>query len=403
MHRIMKTQSDYKIDRHATLAQLDALEKDWSELLDEIPGVPIFLTWEWIRTWWFYFGQGRQLWLLTARDWQGKLLGIAPLMREEYKKGPMKLGMLAFIGTGRVCPTHLRILARPSDQEGLVRAFLDFLLGQSDQWDVLRITSVAQDSVEHNWLRASGGRIRIGAQIPTLYIPLPTNWETYFKTVTGGFRREIKSSSSKLERDYPGTLDFATVTDPQELNSAMEKLEEIIRNRCHAKGVFTDWDDPTFTSFHRTIASLALDRGWLRFYALKVKDRMIALEYNFRFKDRIYGYSTGFDIDWRKYGPGRLVIAYSIKTAIQEAASEYTMGRGDAEYKFAWTDHVRVEDEILFSSNWRGDLWIELRNFERVLKIKAKQLLAGFVKHEQNNFYHHNRKIEDRRDKNGSP
>jgi hypothetical protein len=402
MHGIMEAQSPYQIDRHTTLAQLDALEKDWSELLDEIPGVPIFLTWEWIRTWWFYFGQDRQLWLLTARDKQGRLLGIAPLMSEEYKKGLIKLGMITFIGTGRVCPTHLNILARTSDQEELYRAFLNFLLGQSEQWDILRITSVDPISIENNLLMAAGGRIRIGAQITSPYIPLPSTWETYLKSVSRNLRHNIKSPSLKLESDYPDTVDFACVTDPQELKSAMEKLVELIRNRCHAKRLSTDWDDPTFTSFHQTIAYLALNHGWLRLYTLTVKDRVIALLYCFRFKDCVYAYNAGYEIDWSGYSPGCLLIAYSIQTAIREAASELDLGRGDSEYKFAWTDHVRIENEIQFSSNWRGDLWIKVGNFKMVLIIKAKQLLLRFAKIRIKQFLSaRHKKIEDRSDKNG--
>jgi CelD/BcsL family acetyltransferase involved in cellulose biosynthesis len=394
---IMKAQSPYEINRLATLTQLDALEKDWSELLDEIPGVPIFLTWEWIRTWWLSFGQGRQLWLLTARDNQGRLLGLAPLMREEYKKGWMKFGMIAFIGTGRVCPTHLNILARISDQEGLYRAFLDFLLGHSDQWDVLRIASVDPNSFENNLLTAAGGRIRIGAQITSPYISLPGNWETYLKTVSRKLRKNLKSSSSKLEGDYPGAVDFACITDLGELNSAMEKLTELIRNRCHAKGLPTDWDDPIFTNFQQTIAHLALHRGWLRLYTLTVKDCVIAFIYCFHFKDCVYIYNMGFDIDWSKYSPGRLLIAFSIQTAIRESASQLDFGRGESKYKFDWTDYVRVENEILFSSNWKGNLWIILGNFKTDLIIKAKQIQSRFAKLRMNQFLSERHiKIEDR-------
>ena len=376
----METQSPYKIDRLTTLAQLDALEMDWSELLDEIPGLPIFLTWEWIRTWWVYFGQGRQMWLLTARDEQGRLLGIAPFMSEKYHKGLMKLDTITFIGTGRVCPTHLNILARASDKKELYRAFLDFLFLHSDQWDVLRIQSVAPDSIEHNLLKTAGGHIRIGAETPSLYIPLAVNWDAYLNTTSQRFRRNLKTASSKLEGDYPGKVNFACVTNPQKLNSVMEKLEELIRDRCHTKKLPTDWDDLTFANFHRTIASLALNRGWLRLYTLTVDDHTVALVYNFCFKDCFYGYNMGYDNDWSKYNPGRLIVAYSIQMAIQEAAVEFDMGRGDADHKFSWTNHVRTEDEILFSSNWKGSLWIKFGNIERGLKIKAMQLFARVAK-----------------------
>jgi hypothetical protein len=220
----MKIQYTYQIDRLTTLTELDALEKDWSELLDEIPEAPIFLTWEWIRTWWCYFGQDRELWLLTARGKQGRLLGIAPFMREEYKKGWIKLGIIAFIGTGRVCPTHLNILASTSDKEDLYRAFIDFLMGHSDQWDILRIASVYPNSVEYDLLMAAGGHIRIGAQIISPYITLPSDWETYLKTLSQRDRRNIKNARSKLEGDFPGMVGFGHVTDLRQIESAMKKL-----------------------------------------------------------------------------------------------------------------------------------------------------------------------------------
>jgi CelD/BcsL family acetyltransferase involved in cellulose biosynthesis len=371
----MKTQTPYQIDCFTTLAELDALEKEWSDLIDEIPDVSVFQTWEWIRTWWFYFGQGRHLWLLTARDEQGKLLGLAPLMREEYKKGLIKQGIIAFIGTGLVCPTQLKILARISDMEGLYRAFLGFLMDQSDQWDVLRIGSITLDSPEYNLLKAAGGCIYIGGQTTSLFIPLSDSWESFLKTIGRNLRHNIKHYRTKLEDDNPGVVNFTSVTDPQELDNSMERLEELIRDRCHAQKLPTAYDDPTFTSFHRAVAHLALIRGWLRLYTITVRDRAIALLYSFRFKDCAYGYNAGFDVDWRVYSPGCLLLAHSIHMSIQEGASELNLGRGEADYKFSWTDHVRVENDILFSSNWRGDLWIKIGNFERGLKIKAKQLL----------------------------
>jgi hypothetical protein len=70
-----------------------------------------------------------------------------------------------------------------------------------------------------------------------------------------------------------------------------------------------------------------------------------------------------------------LLLAYSIEMAIQEAAKKFELGRVGADYKLAWTDHIRVENEILFSSNWKGDFWIECGNFERGLKSKFQKVL----------------------------
>jgi CelD/BcsL family acetyltransferase involved in cellulose biosynthesis len=371
----MDTQSVYQIERSDTLAHLDALEKDWTDLIDEIPGVPIFLTWVWIRTWWLYFGQGRQLWLLTARDKQGRLVGLAPFMMEVYTIGLLKLRIIAFIGTGPVIPIHLNILSRSPDQTGLFQAFLDFLMAQSDQWDVLSLASVARDSTVYQQLSAAGGRIRTGAQTLSPYIPLPGSWETYIKTVSKKLRRNLKYFRAKLESDYPGTVAFACISDIQELSISMNRLEEFSRNRWHAKKLSTVYDDPTYSSFHHAIACLALNRDWLRLYTLTANGQIIALFYCFRLKDRVYAYQIGFDIDWSGYSPGRLLIAHGIQAAIQEGASVLDWGPGNHDYKLAWTDQICMEDEILLSSNWKGNLWIKRENLVGELKIKARQVL----------------------------
>ena len=93
-----------------------------------IPDAPVFLTWEWIRTWWLYFGHDRELWPVTARERQGSLVGLAPLMREAHRKGGVKLRTIAFIGTGIVFPVHLNILAHTSNQEGVLQAFLGLFI-----------------------------------------------------------------------------------------------------------------------------------------------------------------------------------------------------------------------------------------------------------------------------------
>jgi hypothetical protein len=97
---------------------------------------------------------------------------------------------------------------------------------------------------------------------------------------------------------------------------------------------------------------------------------LIAILYCFRYKDCIYGYNGGYELDWSGYSPGRLLIAYSIQTAIREAARVMDMGRGDSEYKFYWTNRIQVENEILFSGSWIGNIWIKYSNFKNYLQLK---------------------------------
>src|SRR5215207_1935799 len=56
------------------------LEPEWNALLQQSQSNCIFLTWEWISTWWEIFGADFEMRVLTSHDPSGKLRGIAPLM-----------------------------------------------------------------------------------------------------------------------------------------------------------------------------------------------------------------------------------------------------------------------------------------------------------------------------------
>jgi len=59
---------------------LEELKGAWSHLLSDVPGVPVFLTWEWVSAWWRHYGQGNSLYVLAVRESGGRLVGLAPWM-----------------------------------------------------------------------------------------------------------------------------------------------------------------------------------------------------------------------------------------------------------------------------------------------------------------------------------
>lgn len=364
----METKPPYQIERLETLLQLDALEEEWAELIAEIPEAPIFLSWEWIRTWWTYFGKAFDLWLLTARDAQGRLLGIAPLMRERQRTGLIPLQIIGFIGIGLTRPVNLNILAHPSDPEGILQAFLDFLLSQSKQWDVIRLSPMSKETAVCGLLNNGNGHFRTGMKTVNAYIPLPDSWETYSKTLTKKLRRNLKYFRTKLEDDYLGRVHFAYLTDPQELPDVIKKMEELNKGRWVSKKRVSNYAYSNYSAFHEAFAKLMLERGWLRLNQLIVSGNVIAISYNFLFHDRIYAQSITFDIGWSGYSPGRLLIANSIQTSIEEGAREYNWLGGDEIYKLAWTDQIRQETELLYSRNWLGNIWVEWRSMQVVAR-----------------------------------
>src|SRR3712207_9136670 len=82
------------------------LEEEWDKLYRDAPLATPFQSWAWLYSWWEFYGEGHELRLVTVRDEEGLLVGLAPLMVERGRG----LRRLLFLGTG---PTdYLDVLAR---------------------------------------------------------------------------------------------------------------------------------------------------------------------------------------------------------------------------------------------------------------------------------------------------
>ena len=104
------------------VTQLDdfsALENEWKALSQNSNSGNVFLTWEWISTWWECFSTGRQLFILTARRINdGKLLGLAPLnVQRLIYKNIIHYRELSFMENQLAAPDHLDIISGAGSEE----------------------------------------------------------------------------------------------------------------------------------------------------------------------------------------------------------------------------------------------------------------------------------------------
>src|SRR5262249_45065033 len=80
------------------LDELRGLRKEWDDLVRETESASIFQTWEWVTTWYEHLGSNRDILLLTVRDGQGRLVGLAPFSLSR-RRGGRVLHLLGFKNT----------------------------------------------------------------------------------------------------------------------------------------------------------------------------------------------------------------------------------------------------------------------------------------------------------------
>ena len=88
-----------------------------------------------------------------------------------------------------------------------------------------------------------------------------------------------------------------------------------------------------FEGFHRELAPLAYERGWLRLWFLDLDDRPVAAWYGFRFAGVESYYQAGRDPSLRDASVGLVLLAHSIREAAEDGMTEYRLLRGDEGFK----------------------------------------------------------------------
>jgi CelD/BcsL family acetyltransferase involved in cellulose biosynthesis len=347
-----------EVTQITTQIEFGALEDDWNALLQDMQNPPIFLTWEWVSTWWRHYGKEGALWILVVRDGAGEILGIAPWMRLRNGFGPFAVRRIAFIGSGIVYPAHLDLLAKPGAEEAVCAAVLHYLEQERGAWDLLELTALAQNSHLRSALATRDGAYRERDPMPCPYTILPDSWETFEKeTLSAAMRRNLRYYRRRLERDHPGEVRFEQVVDAEEVSPALDALVRLHQKRWTQQGQHTALSENRFVAFHKELAATLLAHDWLRLCQLKVGDQVIASNYCFRYRGVLYGYQKGFDPDWERHSPGQILQAYLVEQTIQEGTREFDMLHGQAA-KAEWAHESRADAQIVFGQNRQSSLWV---------------------------------------------
>lgn len=331
-----------KIIELKNFSQIEDYGVSWDYLLNISRDNHIFLTREWLETWWKHFGANKELLLLAVEE-GGKILAVAPLMKTKYKLLKIGLNVIEFIGSPH-SDYHSFILVKEPFR--CVSTIMNYINEQN--WDCIELKNIPEDSETSKVLNS---RLRDNIKLKQsvidicVFVRLPKTLEEYLlmvpkKIQTNMFRREKKlKSTHKIE--YKSFID---------LNLSIEKAMEIFftlhQKRWQSKGYKGVFANCHLRNFHMDVAKKFSERGWLNLFFLCSDGEPIAAEYAFQYKNKCYLYLTGFDPKYAKFGIGILSQFYAIQYSIRNGLKEFDMMRGYHPYKMQWGSRIRRNLEL---------------------------------------------------------
>jgi glycosyltransferase involved in cell wall biosynthesis/CelD/BcsL family acetyltransferase involved in cellulose biosynthesis len=309
-----------------------ALREEWSALLASSAADTIFLTWEWLNTWWKHLSGRLRLEILAV--WRGReLVAVAPLALRRLGLLPPRL---EFLGTGTVGSDYLDIVAMCGREGEALEALVPHLeqIRVRLRWDNLRgEASVASELGAA--LEGEGFRVFRTRSETCPFISLASrSWESYLASLGREHRYNFKRRLRQLRE--ASELRFERVSNEERRREALAILFDLHERRWKERGGSDAFPRREVVRFHEELSRLALDRGWLRLFVLWVSGEPAAALYGFRYRGTFSFYQSGFDPRFARRSVGLVMMGLAIQSAFEEGAEEFDFLHGAEAYKFLW-------------------------------------------------------------------
>jgi len=364
------------IETITTTEGFERLRDEWRDLQDRSASCPLFLTWEWLLTWWKHLAGARRLMILVVRR-DGRALGIAPLaMRPASISRLLPFRAVELMGTGTVGSDYLDlILERGSEREAIqeIAAHLA-ALGLP-----LELPQVSLERASSHLLAGAlaprGWRVSATRTNVCPFIRLDgVDWPSYVASLGSAHRANLARRIRALTRS--GAVRLEAVRSDEERGAALGRLIQLHNARWQERGGSDAFNTGGLFLFHQEFSELARLNGWLRLMVLRVGRTPVAYFYGFRHGSVFYFYQSAFDPAWNDRSVGLVAMGLAIRCAIEEGAGEFDMLHGAERYKFLWAREQREIGRIdVHPPSLRG--WITSRAAElgRVARSTGRSLL----------------------------
>ncbi len=314
------------------------LADEWRELLAASASNTLFLTWEWLHTWWTHLGQGRRLRLLTARQ-GGDLVALLPLWQRSGLLPPL-LPTLEFLGTGAAGSDYLDAIVKVGFEGEAEAALAERLAALRCALDLRQLPAASRAAALAGALGEAGFRVGESTTDVCPFIALAGHtFGSYLATLGSEHRYNFRRRLRNLERRT--RFSFERVRDEAGRRQALPVLFRLHDRRWTPRGGSEAFENVRVRAFHDELSRLALERGWLRLFLLRVDGDPAAALYGFRHGRSFLFYQSGLDPRFARLSVGLVALGLAIESAIAEGASEFDLLHGDEAYKFLWARETR--------------------------------------------------------------
>jgi CelD/BcsL family acetyltransferase involved in cellulose biosynthesis len=327
------------VDCVQDIKSFEELRITWNNVLFSSQERDVFLTWEWLFSWWKNIGQAKyQLKILVIKE-DEQVIGIAPWMVSIKNKAFIKLRWIENIGNPD-CDVCGIITATPQKTLKAITEYLDL---HRDDWEIVELQELPSDnqntSLTIQALRDNGYDV-IQTEDEHYYIEMKGSWEEYYNSLSKNLKHNFKRRMNRAKE-----MGSVTIERHGGATLAWEHYQTIfkINEKSNFPYLYKNEQD---VLFHKELFNLMKDQNWVQIEIFKLNDIPIAYQYGFTFEKRYEDWRGGIDKDYETLAPGKLLMMHTLEERYKEGYKENDFLRGDHTYKKDWLPQARKFTKI---------------------------------------------------------
>lgn len=354
------------------------LQMEWNNLLTDSSANNIFLTWEWVSTWWKVYQDEFELFLITVRDKEADLVGIGPFKVAKRKfLWLYNISVLEFLGTGvGATPEGLEIIIKKGHEEGVLSLILSEIM-RDEAIDMIDLHPYSSISRSREFLETIFKAERLtSCVVPHSLSPvvhLPQTWDEFYQKKSRNFKKKMKEYRNRCVRDLNIVFEKASTS-----TEALGYLDSIIElHHEQRKSTARSFKDQRSISFHRQLVGPLWAKGWLSYYFVGSGGKMLAGMYCLKYNGFHYYYQSGRTTKYPKHHLGYVLINYILGDAIVEGSNTFSFLTGNETYKFHWADSCQYSSRLIgLKKKGKISHWIKFY-FLRATALKLKETVPS--------------------------
>lgn len=316
-----------------------SLEDEWRELA--VLRGNAFITPEWFRAWWDHRPDSIEPLVVAVRDHDGTLAGVVPLVLDCQRR-PRAIRF-----AGATWGDRFGLAARVEQEQQVAAAAMVAIEAEGFDRYMLHLDHVEADAAWWPELERSAAKRLAMAEQQRFQTPRLNlsgfDWDSYLASRSPNFRQQLRRRERRLRDGHDIAIRTAT---EETLELDLAHLFSLHERRWADRA--SSLQTPGVVPFLGDLATALLSQGWLRLRLLEADGVPVAGFLGWRIGGTYTFYQSGFDPTWASMSVGTVMMADTIRSAIEEGAEQFDMLLGNEPYKLRFAnDSYTVQTVVL--------------------------------------------------------